>query len=180
MLGVRIARWGLLLLAAVLYLHPDVYGDVLSKPSPEEVLQNSNFRIEPRPNYQGASWLVEEGTGKIIGYAPWDAVNRRWTLFNLRGQYRGFLQATIGTPSPPHYKQFLYYDGHDRYKGVYIADLGGRPVTPHLPYGEIGGGLAYRAAGNIPVPLPDLRIEVDPLKRFPEGVDVSPITPPLR
>lgn len=178
MVGVRIGGCILLVLSGVLFLNPNSSADVLSERSPDETLQHSNFRIVPRPNYQGAFWVVEEGTGKIIGYAPWHAVSRRWTLFNLKGQYRGFLQATMGTPAPPHYKQYLYYDDLNRYKGVYIADLGGRPVTRDLPYGELGGGLAYNAMGNIPVPLPDLRIEVDPLKRFPDGVDVSPITPP--
>jgi hypothetical protein len=178
MWGVKSGGHFLLVAAAILLLYTSACGDPLSESSPDEVLESSNFVIEPRPNYQGAFWLVEEGTGKIIGYAPWDSVNKRWTLYTLKGQYRGFLQATLGTTKPPHYQQYLYYDGHNRYKGVYVSSLGGRPVTRDLPYGELGGSLNYYARGNIPIGLPQYRIEVEPMKRFPEGVDVSPLTPP--
>jgi len=47
-----------------------------------------------------------------------------------------------------------------------------------LPYGELGGSLNFYARGTIPIGLPEYRIEVEPMKRFPEGVDVSPLTPP--
>ncbi len=164
-------------LIAVLVSIPMCAGaDVLSERSTDEVLENSEFVIQPRPNYQGAFWIVEDRTGKIIGYAPWDAVGRRWTLFTLKGEYRGFLQATLGTTAPPHYQQYLYYGGDNRYKGLYVAALGGRPVARELPEGELGGELQYFARGNIPIDMPDIRIEVAPLKRFPDGVDVSPLT----
>ena len=54
-----------------------------------------DFYITARPNYEGAQWVVSERTQKIIGYAPWDPIQRRWTLFSLEGRYEGFIQATI-------------------------------------------------------------------------------------
>jgi len=101
------------------------------------------------------------------------------TLFTLTGKYGGFIQATIGVTKPPHNLQYLWYDKDNRYKGVFIAHLGGRPVTPELPFGELGGNLEIYPIGNIPLRPPSYEIELDPLKRFPEGVDITPIEPPF-
>lgn len=151
--------------------------DVLMDRDPDEILNEADFYIEPRPNYQGSYWIIDQKTRKIIGYAPWDAVKRRWTLFNLRSQYRGFLQATMGDPDPPHLVQYLYYGKDGNYRGVFIADIGGRPVTPQRPHGELGGGLSLYPIGNIPIALPEYEPEVQPLRLFPEGVDISPVDP---
>ncbi len=138
-------------------------------------ITEANFKIVPRPNYEGAQWIVNDADNKIIGYAPWDAVKRRWTMFNLRGQYQGFLQATIGSEQPLDYRQYLWYDKSNRYMGVFIARLGGRPVSPDLPYGELGGNLDYFEKGNIPIEPPDYEVVTDPLKMHPEGVEVEPV-----
>ncbi len=152
--------------------------DVLRDPGVDEVFEQANFRLAPRGNYEGAFRIVDEGTGDVIGYAPWDPQNRRWTLFTLRSDYRGFLQATLGDPSPPHYTQYLYYDRDNRYLGVFIADLGGRPATPDLPYGELGGSLNFYAIGLRPIEMPRLEPETEPLRRFPPGVDIGPVPVP--
>lgn len=102
-------------------------------------------------------------------------MKRRWTMFNLRGRYQGFLQATIGTEHPLDYRQYLWYDKSNRYMGVFIARLGGRPVSPDLPYGELGGNLDYFEKGNIPIEPPEYEVVTDPLKMHPEGVEVEPV-----
>jgi hypothetical protein len=138
-------------------------------------ITEANFRIIPRPNYEGAQWIVDNYDNKIIGYAPWDSVKRRWTMFNLRGKYQGFIQATIGSERPLDYRQYLWYDKENQYKGVFIARLGGRPVSPDLPYGELGGNLDYFEKGNIPIEPVDYEVVTDPLKKHPEGVEMEPL-----
>lgn len=145
---------------------------------PQEPLETTNYYIAPRPNYAGSDWVFDQKNNKIIGYAPWDSVQRRWTLFTLTGKYAGFVQATLGATDPVHYKQYLKYDKDNRYKGVYIARLGGRPLTTDRPYGELGGTLDIYEVGNIPISRPSYELQVDPLLRFPEGVDVTPFETP--
>ncbi len=145
--------------------------------TPPEPLERANFYIAPRLNYSGSYWIFDQTNNNVIGYAPWDTVRRRWTLFTLTGKYGGFIQATLGATKPPHYKQYLWYDRDNRYKGVFIAHLGGTPVTPEHPFGELGGWLEIYRIGNIPISLPSYRLELDPLKRFPEGVEVTPVEP---
>jgi len=147
----------------------------IEEPTPDEVLETSNFYLMARPNFAGSFWIIEQGSNKIIGHAPWDPVKRRYTLFDLRNEYHGFMQATMGQNKPDFYKEFLWYDKENRYKGVFIRTLGGRPTTPDLPFGELGGMLWSYSIGNVPIPQPSYEIEVDPLKRFPEGVDISPV-----
>lgn len=155
-------------------LSADVLGDL----APEETLDAANFYIAPRRNYEGSFWIFDQATNKIIGYAPWDPLTRRWTLFTLDSAYRGFIQATVGTTKPPHFTQYLYYGRENEYRGVFVAALGGRPVSKDLPYGELGGSLALYEVGNVPVAMPAYEPEVDPLRRFPEGVDISPVERP--
>jgi hypothetical protein len=157
-----------------------VWADPLQDTTPEEALEGAFFYIAFKPNNQRVAWIFQGETDKIIGYAPWDPVSRRWTLFTLQNVYSGFLQATVGTTSPPHFKQYLWYDKENRYKGLFVARLGGRPVTPDLPFGELGGERDLYQIGNIPPRPPEYQIEVDPLRRFPSGVDVSPIEGPVR
>jgi hypothetical protein len=142
--------------------------------SAKENLDEADFYLAPRPNYKGSHWIFSTRDNQIVGYGPWDSVKRRWTLFNLRGQYQGFIQATLGPTAPPSYRQYLWYDKDNRYKGVFIASLGGRPVTPDLPYGELGGGLNIYSKGNIPLDLPSFEVEVDPWRLFPDGIILEP------
>ncbi len=145
---------------------------------PQEPLETTNYYIAHRPNYAGADWVFDQTNNKIIGYAPWDSVQRRWTVFTLTGKYAGFVQATLGATNPVHYKQYLKYDKDNRYKGVLIARLGGRPLTKDRPYGELGGSLDLYEIGNIPMSLPSYQLQIDPLLKFPEGVEFAPIEPP--
>ena len=145
---------------------------------PQEPLATSDYYIAARPNYAGSDWIFDQNTNKIIGYAPWDSVRRRWTLITMTGKYAGFVQATLGATEPPHYKQYLRYDKDNRYTGVLVAHLGGRPLTKDRPYGELGGWLELYDFGNIPITPPSYQLQLDPMKRFPEGVEVTPIEPP--
>jgi len=103
-----------------------------------------------------------------------DAIKRRWTLFDLHGKYQGFIQATIGSANPPHYTQYLWYGPENKYKGVFIAQLGGRPVSETLPQGELGGVSSFTKKQY---PTCDARVEVGtrPSKTWPEGVEPDPI-----
>ena len=105
---------------------------------PQEPLETTSYYIAARPNYAGSDWVFDQTNNKIIGYAPWDSVQRRWTLFTLTGKYAGFVQATMGATNPLHYKQYLKYDKDNRYKGVLIARLGGRPLTKDRPVRRTG------------------------------------------
>jgi hypothetical protein len=140
-----------------------------------EAMSKAEFFIQPRANYEGAQWIYDQDTNEIIGYAPWDSLKRRWTLFDLHGKYHGFIQATIGSTNPPHYTQYLWYGPENNYKGVFIAQLGGRPTSEKLPQGELGGGLVVYEKGNIPPVMPELKLEIDPSKTWPEGVEPDPV-----
>ena len=157
-----------------------VSGDVLEDRTVHEALEGANFYILPRVNYKGSFWIIDQDNNNIIGHAPWDPVRHRWTLFTLSDEYYGFIQATMGSTKPPNFQQYLWYDKNNRYKGVFIKHLGGNPVTPKLPYGELGGELALYDYGNVLLPLPSYKIEVNPLRQFPDGVDISPVEPPAR
>lgn len=160
-----------------------------------------DFYITARPNYEGAQWVISERTEKIIGYAPWNPIQRRWTLFSLRGTYEGFIQATMGEAGfgwyrsekevrsnlqenvapeePPFFTQYLWYDKHNRYKGLFVPRLGGRPPTYKLPYGELGGQLIYYAKGDIQSEPPPYQLEVHPLRRLMRGIETKPIDPTI-
>ncbi len=177
-MGLNIIRIVILVCVFALVLTGSPYADVFDDPIPDEVLEEANFYVAPRPNYEGSFWVFDQSTNKLIGYAPWDPIKRRWTLFSLNAEYKGFMQATVGSTSPRHFTQYLYYGKENQYKGVFVAALGGRPVTQDLPYGELGGALALNEVGNIPLALPAYQPETDPLRRFPEGVDISPVERP--
>ena len=147
------------------------------KPDP---IESQNCYLKPRPMSRDTFWIVEKGTNKMIGYAKWDPILRRYTLFNFKNQYKGFYQATLGQmrnlwyqpywntdftdtyERAHHYQQFLTYDKNNRYIGVFILSLGGRPESPDVPFGELGGKMVLYKIGNIPV-------------RYPESV--QPFTP---
>lgn len=135
-----------------------------------EVLATSKFRIAPSLNFERGWWIYNVVNNKVIGYAMWDVVNRRYSLFDLDGGYGGFMQATVGDERYQHYQQYLWYDAHNRYKGVFHLTLGGRPATPdENPYGELGGAMLPYQTGNIPPPLPEYKPYLSPLETY--GVD---------
>jgi len=126
-----------------------------------------------RGNYENRNWIVSVRTGQIIGYAPWDDVSKRFTLLNLDSKYMGFVQATVGElRKPEDYTQYLRYDRDNDYTGVMIKSLGGRPRTPTLPFGELGGQLNPYLIGNLALKLPGLYTYVD-VVRAPMGMDIS-------
>ena len=137
-------------------------------------IDGTNFTIVPRLNYSRSYWIVRIKDGEIIGYAPWDIERRRWTLFNLHGNYRGFIQATLGERSIEYYKQYTWYDRYDRYIGVFIASIGGHPRTKDYKFGELGGSLDLYDIGNPPLGMPKLLFDIDPNKSYrPMGLDSS-------
>lgn len=157
------------------------------------------FYIRERANYEGAQWVYDDRTHKLVGYAPWDPVQRRWTLFTLDGEYKGYIQATIGDDGfeyfrqqnefrsnlqydtrnerPPHFSQYLWYDSHNRYRGLFVKRLGGRPATLKRPDGELGGQLEIYRRGDIQSVSPLYQIQIHPLKKMMEGIEVDPIDP---
>lgn len=137
-------------------------------------IDGTNFRIVKRPNYAGSYWIIRIADDEIIGYAPWDVVKRRWELYNLYGEYRGFMQATIGNPSIEYYKQYLWYDRNNRYLGVFIASIGGHPKTKDYKEGELGGSLDSYKIGDFPLQPYKLMFDIDPNKTYrPMGMDTS-------
>lgn len=137
-------------------------------------IDGTNFTLIPRLNYERSYWVVRIKDGEIIGYSPWDIERRRWNLFNLYGNYRGFIQATIGERSIEYYKQYTWYDRHNRYLGVFIASIGGHPRTKDYKYGELGGSLDLYNFGNPPLGMPKLLFDIDPNKSYqPMGLDSS-------
>jgi hypothetical protein len=151
--------------------------DLLGRYTPEEALEFAVFYFMPRPNYMGSQWIVDYSTNKIIGYAPWDPQSRQYKIFSLKNEYYGFMRATVGEDNPPHYTQYAWYDKDNRYKAAVVTRLGGRPRTVDRPYGELGGEFQPFSIGNVPIPYFSREIEVDPLRRFPPEVDVSPVVP---
>ena len=137
-------------------------------------IEGTNFTIVPRLNYERSYWIIRIKDGEIIGYAPWDIERRRWTLFNLYGDYRGFIQATTGERKIEYYKQYTWYDRYNRYLGVFIASIGGHPRTKDYKDGELGGSLDAYKIGNIPLGQYQLYFDIDPNKSFrPMGLDSS-------
>ncbi len=137
-------------------------------------IEGTNFTIVPRSNYHRSYWIIRIKDGEIIGYAPWDIERRRWTLFNLYGQYRGFLQATLGERRIEYYKQYTWYDRNNRYLGVFIASIGGHPRTKDYQFGELGGSLDLYNIGDMPLRPYQLLFDIDPNKSYrPMGIDTS-------
>jgi|GEM_PF-3183426 len=147
--------------------------------------EEGNFFIKRRETFQNSFWVVEQYVNKIIGYALYDEVRRRFRLFDLTARYAGFLQATMVDFEPDKlFKQYLWYGRDGRYRGVFIRNIGGRalPYEPQTPphlryvsmgpppgaYGfELGGELRLVQAGNVPLELPP---ETD-ISVFPEQVE---------
>lgn len=152
-----------------------------------DITLRTYFKLVPAINYQGRSWVIRNQDGVRIGWAGWDDVNRRYTIFNLRDEYRGFLQATIGMHNvkdelgnilPHHYTQYLWYWSDNLYRMLAVRTLGGRPPkTYKLPYGELGGDLQnygdLNIAGIVPLrPVSAGGSPIEPIKG-PAGIDIS-------
>ncbi|MFH0824767.1 MAG: hypothetical protein V2B18_18600 [Pseudomonadota bacterium] len=144
-------------------------------------LDEGNFYITKRQDYggqtgQGGFWLADQDNGKIIGCATWDRRSRKYMLFDLAGSYYGFMKATlVDFEEHKLYKQYLWYDRDNNYKGLFVRGLGGRPYLPGVPdeggryrafsqspeY-ELGGQLYALQSGNIKIPLPEIEIHLYP------------------
>jgi hypothetical protein len=155
--------------------------DALHPPDEKDITWSTKFKIVPTGQTPDNYWVVRIKDNLIIGYAPWDKINRRWTLFNWNGEYRGFIQAIVGQQFIKHnkvdiwyqyYTQYLWYFTDNIYRGVMIASLGGRPKTETLPQGELGGSLDLYSIGYIPPKPYEPAIYIDPAKR-PMGIDIS-------
>lgn len=177
--------------------------DALGTPQETDALgtpqEMAYFYIRKRADYDGAEWVYDDRTHKLVGYAPWDPIQRRWTLFSLDGKYKGFIQATVGddgfdyfrqqgdprsnfqfgvpNEAPPHFRQYLWYDSHNKYRGLFVKRLGGRPPTVREPEGELGGQLEIYRRGDIQSVSPLYTIQVHPLKKLPPGMEVDIIDP---
>jgi hypothetical protein len=157
------------------------YIEILQAPDDKDITWGTHFRLERALNYTETFWVVRTKDHKIVGYAPWDKIKRRYTLFNLHGENRGFLQATVGQQFLKHrdtdvwynyYTQYLWYWTDNVYRGVFIITLGGRPKDDNLPNGELGGDMMLYALGNIPIKPPNIFTAIDPARR-PMGIDIS-------
>ncbi len=157
---------GLLVILAAVMLWP-MHGTCSQNKVDDEPLVYSSFYIKGRPNYKGSRWVFESGTHRLIGYAMWDAVKRRFTVFDLKGRYYGFYQATIQGFYPGFYRQYLKYDKNNRYSYAVMALPGGRPLTAKNRYGELGGQWVLNDKGNITLPDTTPRPSATPL----DGLD---------
>jgi hypothetical protein len=152
-----------------------------------DITLRTYFKLVPAINWQGRQWVIRNQDLHRIGYATWDELQKRYIIFNLRDEYRGFIQATIGQnlsndiwkDKPPHYyTQYLWYWSDNRYIRFVATSLGGRPPVMNLPQGELGGDFRQYTQGNIPGNIP-LRHgkpfgAIEPLKG-PMGIDISVI-----
>jgi hypothetical protein len=174
-------------LVLVLLISSPVFGqeipfiDLLHPPDEKDITEKTLFKLSRMLSYVDMYSVIRIKDGLPVGYAPWDKINRRWTLFNMHGDYRGFIQAIVGQQFIKHnkvdiwyqyYTQYLFYFKDNIYRGVMIASLGGRPKTEILPQGELGGSLDLYPIGNIPIPKPGPQLFIDPAKR-PMGIDIS-------
>lgn len=158
-----------IVVAASSLLSWPAYG-LLAQVTDYDPIDMEDVDIVQRPNYEGAWWLFVRHTNTPVGYARWDAIQRRYTLFNLKNRYKGFYQATVGNERrldyqprwdeedrpeerSQEYRQYVTYDKDNGYRGLIILTLGGRPAWPDvLPFGELGGQMALYRVGNIPLP----------------------------
>jgi len=93
-----------------------------------------NFNLQSSMHSENTFSVVDRDTNKIIGKALWDRVQRRFTLFDAKGKYAGFIQATMSESQAPQiYKQYVAYDQNNNYQGVIIKDVGGMPIPPLEP-----------------------------------------------
>ncbi len=110
-----------------------------------DITPKTSFNLERAINYSNRFWVTRNKDRKVVGYAQWDDISRRYTLFNFRDEYRGYAQATIGEQfypgalkgqTPHYYTQYLWYWPDNRYRMLAVIALGGRPKTDILPHGE--------------------------------------------
>jgi hypothetical protein len=155
--------------------------DALHPPDEKDITEGTDFYLTPA-EYADKYWVTRIPDRQIVGYAPWDRVKRRWTLFNLHGDYRGFIQATIGQQFIQHerevewyqyYNQYIFYFKGNVYRGVLVAGLGGRPKSPTLPYRELGGNLTLYPIGNFALKPPYFFVGIN-VTHPPMGINISP------
>jgi hypothetical protein len=132
----------------------------------DEPVKYKDFYIAPRPNYANGRWLFETDTHKLLGYAVWDESNRRFNLFDLRGNYGGFYQASVESLYDRFYRQYLKYDDKNKYTYAITVQPGGRPVTEKNPYGELGGGWVINQEGNMILPEVAPKPAASPLEKI--------------
>ncbi|MBM4329503.1 MAG: hypothetical protein FJ118_20365 [Deltaproteobacteria bacterium] len=126
-------------------------------------LESGQWRLTRKINYVDVFDIVKIKTNKPVGFARWDPLQRRFTMFDNAGKYYGFLQSTIETvPTADFYREQLYYGQGNRYKGVFIRALGGWPQTEEAPYSELGGDFMYFPYGSIRPTFPRTRIHTLP------------------
>jgi hypothetical protein len=178
-------------LVLVLFMFSPVFGqeipfiDALHAPDEKDITWSTKFVLKPTLQAPDNYWVIRVKDGRPIGYARWDRTNRRWTVFNWNGEYRGIIQATIGQQFIKHEKVDIWYQWYTQYnwyfsyrsadnvyRGVFITSLGGRPKTEILQHGELGGSLDLYQIGYIPKPPEEPEIFIDPAKR-PMGIDIS-------
>jgi hypothetical protein len=157
------------------------YIDALRPKDEKDITESTHFKLVRNISFPDMFLVVRIEDNKIVGYSRWDRINRRYTIFNLHEEYRGFIQATVGQQLIKHervdiwyqyYTQYLFYFKDNVYRGVFIAAVGGRPYTEILQYGELGGGLNLYSFGNIPLSPPKLWLGIDVARR-PLGIDIS-------
>lgn len=88
-------------------------------------------------------WVYSTATNSLVGYALWDELRRRYSLFAMDRTFEGFMLARIGGPAPLQSVQFLYYDKDGKFLGVFVRTPGGRPRSQLVPMGELGGHLQF-------------------------------------
>lgn len=155
--------------------------DALNPPDDKDITESTDFILQPAFQAFESFWVIRIPDGIPVGYAPWDRIKRRWTLFNFHGEYRGFVQAIIGQQFIQHerevewyqhYTQYLFYFKDNVYRGVLVAKLGGRPKSPTLPYRELGGMLTLYPIGNFALRPPYYFVGID-VTHPPMGIDIS-------
>ncbi len=171
----------MLIVVSGVYGQEVAYIDALRPIDEKDITESTHFRLVRNITYPEMYWVARIEDNKTVGYARWDKINRRYTIFNLHNEYRGFMQATIGQQFIKHervdiwyedYRQYLFYFKDSVYRGVFIAALGGRPYTENLKYRELGGGLDLYSFGNIPLQPPQLSLGINVVQR-PLGIDIS-------
>jgi hypothetical protein len=143
----------------------------------EKPIYDYSFNLRPSMHSEKTYSIVDRDTGRVIGNALWDRTQRRFTLFDAKRKYAGFIQATVSEPQAPLiYKQYLAYDQNNNYQGVIIKSLGGMPIPPVKPpsvatrlgepapssFGlELRGQWQFFRTGNVAiedVPIPEPRV----------------------
>ena len=151
------------MMAVLLFSNQDTTVQAFTVDTRFQELESGQWRLTRKINYEDVFDIVKIKTNKPVGFARWDPLQRRFTMFDSAGRYYGFLQSTIETiPTADFYREQLYYGQGNRYKGVFISALGGWPQTEEAPYSELGGDFMYYPYGSIRPTYPKTRIHTLP------------------